>query len=98
LINSNGPNAFVGTGKSTLITPVTAGPDYYKLALAAGDTATVAVAGLSTGNLNLELRDGSDAVLATGASGATNLTKVISSFSITAAGNYYVRVSGDVSV
>lgn len=95
LINNNGPNAYVGTGKSTLIAPVSTGGDYYKITLAAGDRATIAVTGQGGGNLNLDLRDSSDLVLATGTGGATNLTKSISGFSITAAGTYYARVTGD---
>ena len=45
---NNGPNAFVGTGKSTLITPALV-PDYYAVTLNTGETATLAVTGLAAG-------------------------------------------------
>ena len=95
---NNGPNAYVGSNQSTLISPPNPTPDYYSFSLNAGDTATVAVTGQGAGNLNVDLRDGSDSVLATGVSGATNLTKVISNFTAPTTATYYVRLSGDSNV
>jgi subtilisin family serine protease len=92
---NNGPNAFVGSGKSTLIRPAADTPDHFSFALAAGDTATLALTGLSGGNLNLELLDSAGAVVATGTGEPVNLTKVISGFAAPAAGTYYARLSGE---
>ncbi len=95
---NNGPNNFVGTGQSTLLSPPPVAPDYYSFTLAAGQMTTVAVTGLSAGNLNLELRNSNDVTLATGVSGPTNLTKVISQFVAAAAGTYYVRITGENNI
>jgi hypothetical protein len=89
---NNGPNSFVGTGKSTLITP-TPVPDYYAFTLQAGETATFAATALTAGNLTLELRDSSDTVLATGI-GAGNITSVIGNFAVATGGTYYARIMG----
>jgi hypothetical protein len=95
---NNGPNALVGNNKSTRTTPPNPGADYYSFSLDAGQHVTVAAAGLTSGNLTLDLRNGSDTVLATGVGGATNLNKVISDFVALAASTYYVRLSGDSNV
>jgi hypothetical protein len=97
LINNNGPNAFVGTGLSTLITPSPPTADYYKFTLNAGDTATLALTGQSSGNLALQLRDASDTTLATGTGGATNVTQVINNF-VATGGTYYARITGNPNV
>jgi hypothetical protein len=91
---NNGPNDFVGTGKSTLIALGAPPPDYYAFTLAAGETATLAATGPAAGDVNVELRDSSDAVLATGVGDSTNLTSVISNFAVAVGGTYYARVSG----
>jgi extracellular elastinolytic metalloproteinase len=96
LANNNGPNTFVGTSKSTLITPTDT--DYYSFSLAANETATIAATGLSTGTLNMDLRDAADAVLAAGVTGSTNVTSVISNFTVASSATYYVRVSGNANV
>jgi autotransporter-associated beta strand protein len=93
-MQAQGP--LVGPSLSTLLAPNPA--DYYKFTLSAGDVATLGVTALATGNLNLELRDSSDSILATGATGATNLTKTINNFTIVTAGTYYARVTGDGNV
>jgi len=91
---NNGPNTFVGTGQSTLLTPTTPTSDYYSLALDAGEIVTLAATTQTTGNLTLQLRDSSDAVLATGVS-SSNLTSVINNFVVSTGGLYYARVTGD---
>jgi hypothetical protein len=96
LINNNGPNAFVGSGKSTLFSPVLPTADYYALSLDAGQTTTIAVTSLvSGGSVSVELidTDGST-VLATGVGGASNLTRVISNFAVATGGTYYAKVTG----
>ncbi|HET9218893.1 MAG TPA: PKD domain-containing protein, partial [Terriglobia bacterium] len=91
---NNGPNAFVGTGRSTLLTRLAPTPDYYAFSVNAGDTITLGVSGDAAANFSVELRDASDAVLATGVGGATNLSRIISDFQIAAGGTYYARVTG----
>ena len=87
---NNGPNGFVGTGKSALVTPPVPGPDLYAFALNAGDVVTLAVE--SVGLAAVDLIDGGGAVLATGV-GATNLDGVVNSFAVSATGTYYARVT-----
>jgi hypothetical protein len=90
---NNGPNTFIGTGKSTLISEPPATPDYYSLSLNAGETVTLAATG-SVSNLTVELRNSSDIVLATGVGGSANLNSVIQNFAVPTGGTYYARVSG----
>jgi len=90
---NNGPNAFVGTGQSTLITPPTPTPDLYSFTLNAGDVTTLALKNLSTGAINVDLLDSGGIVLASGVSGATNLDSVINNFTAGSSGTYYARVS-----
>src|SRR5262249_25613266 len=72
----------------------TADLDFYSLTLAAGDTLTVALKGLSTTNVNVQLRDSSGVtVLANGVSGPTNLDRVLTDFAVTSSGTYYLVVS-----
>lgn len=92
---NNGPNAFVGTGQSTLVFPVLPNPDNYAFTLAAGETATLAVTGQTPGTVTVELLDGAGSVLATGVAGSTNLTRVISNYSVSSTATYYARVLGD---
>src|SRR5262249_6055418 len=68
--------------------------DFYSFTLAAGDTATVALKGLNTTNVNVQLRaaDGVT-VLASGVPGPTNLERVLTDFLAPAAGTYYLVVS-----
>ncbi|MCC6125070.1 MAG: M36 family metallopeptidase, partial [Pirellulales bacterium] len=68
--------------------------DYYSFTVAANETDTLALTGLAAGTLNLELLDGSGALLATGAGGATNLSKVLGNHGFATAGTYYVRITG----
>jgi len=95
LMYNNGPTALVDSLSSLVLTPSTVTPDYYAFSAAAGDTDTLAVTPLTTGNLILELLDGSGTVLATGASGATNLGSVIANRTFSGGGTYYLRITGD---
>ena len=94
---NNGPNAFVNTGLSTLISPPTPTPDYYAFTVAAGDVVTVGGKGLGLSGVGVQLRDGTDAILATGAA-AVNLDSVINNFAIPSAGTYFVSVTGGAIV
>src|SRR5262249_18473758 len=67
--------------------------DYYSFTANAGDTVSVALKNLTGSGTNVFLENASS-VLATGAAGATNYDRGISSFTLTAPGPYYVRVSG----
>jgi hypothetical protein len=94
-LDNNALSPFVGSGFSVLFTPATT-VDYYAFTLAAGQTASLALAGQTAGNLAFDLRDSVETVLATAQSDATNLTLRIASFTAPEAGTYYVRVEGDL--
>ena len=85
------PSTTVGGGRSTVLSLATV-PDYYSFSVAANQTASFALTGGS--NLELEVRNSLDAVLATGAAGATNFAKSINNFT-GAPGTYYVRVASN---
>ncbi|HYV34918.1 MAG TPA: hypothetical protein VE988_04385, partial [Gemmataceae bacterium] len=71
--------------------------DNYKLTLAAGDMIALAATAQTAGALlDLELRNSSDVVVATATGGATNFTKVITSYTAPSAGVYYPRVSANI--
>lgn len=97
---NNGPNAFVGSGKSTLISPPNPTPDLYSLTLAAGQKVTVGIAATTNvaGTLLVELLNSGGSVIATGVTGATNLASVISNFTTPVAGTYFVRVTGSSNI
>ena len=59
---NNGPNAFVGSGLSTLLTLPPPTSDYYALSLDAGDMVMLAAKGQAPGNLTVELRNSNDTV------------------------------------
>ena len=69
-------------------------PDYYSFTLAVGESVTLALTGLSAGDLTLALEDPAGMTLALGHAGATNLDEVISNFVATEAGTYYARIIG----
>src|SRR5262249_47575529 len=77
---NNGPNAFVGTGKSTLITPPDPTADFYAVTFNPGQRTAVAVTSQTGAILNVDLLDPSAAVVASGLGGSTNLTSVISNY------------------
>ncbi len=93
-------NAASGPRRGAILGQLGAGADsdYYSFAVSASEIDTFALMGLSTGNLNLELLNGSGSLIATGTSGATNLAKAISSFNVATPGTYYVRITGDGNV
>jgi hypothetical protein len=91
---NNGPNAFVGTGQSSLLTPPAALADFMSMTLGGGETVTIASRTQDgSTNLNVELRDSSNALLATATPGPTNLTNVITNFVVPSSGTYYLRVN-----
>ncbi|MGH9939787.1 MAG: hypothetical protein ACREAM_26405, partial [Blastocatellia bacterium] len=95
---NNGPNAFVGSGQSTLLSPPNPTPDLFSFTLAAGEANTLVVESLSGAAANVALLDCDGAVIATGVSGATNVDSVISNFVATASGVYFARVTSAASV
>src|SRR5262249_3804154 len=68
--------------------------NYYSFTVGANERVTLVVKGLTSSDVNVELRDGSDAVLAAGVAGATNVDRFIYNFGPLAAGTYYARVTG----
>jgi len=74
-------------------------PDFYKLDLAAGESLTLAISNLATGNVDAELI-GSDGItlLAGAVSGPTNLHKAFQNFSSPGAGTYFIRVNGSSNI
>ncbi len=99
LANDNGPNAFVGNSKSTVLTPGSGLgiPDYYSFSATAGQTVSLAVNALPSGNANVSLfaSDGTT-LLASGSGGPTNFNNFIANFPIITGGIYYAVVSGSL--
>jgi hypothetical protein len=91
------PGALVAPGQSVRLTPPSPTFDVYSFTVGAGQTATLALTGLTPGNLYLDLLppDGTT-VLATGVSGGPNQGVAIGNFTFATAGTYYARISGDV--
>jgi hypothetical protein len=99
LLDFNGAESsgnLLGPGQSVRLTPPNPSFDFYSLAVAAGQTSTLALTGLTPGNLHLDLLapDGTT-VLASGIGGGPNQAVAIRSFTFAMAGTYYARVSGD---
>jgi hypothetical protein len=94
---NSGPNAFVGTGLSTLLSPPNPAPDFYAFTANAGDILTLGSKSLATGTVLIDLLDGGGTTLASGAGGPTNLDEAISNFAVPAAGTYYARVTSGAS-
>jgi hypothetical protein len=95
---NNGPNAFVGSGQSTLLSPPNLTPDFFSFTLTAGEANTLAVKSLSGAAAGVALLNCNGAVIATGVSGSTNVDSVISNFVAPASGTYYARVTSGASV
>jgi len=95
---NNGPNAFVGSGQSTLLSPPNPTPDLYSFTLTEGEANTLAVKSLSAAAASVALLDCNGAVIATGVSGPTNVNSVISNFVAPVSGVYYARVTSPASV
>src|SRR5262249_44728739 len=85
---SSGRMAVLGRADSTVT------PDFYSFTLAAGDTATVALQSLTVGAVEVRLVNAAGQTLAQGVAGATNLTRRINNFNATAAGTYFLSVTG----
>jgi hypothetical protein len=94
---NNGPNAFVGTGLSTLISPPNPTPDLFSFTLSKGEASTLAIKSLSGVPASVALLDCSGAAIATGVSGAANVDSAISNFMPPASGVYYARVTSPAS-
>ena len=94
---NNGPNSFVGTGKSTLITPAPPAVDMYSFSLNSGETATLALEVQGSPTSTLDLIDSIGNVVAAGTTGATNVDRVIAHFQTAASGSYFARVGGTAS-
>ena len=69
--------------------------DYYSFALTQGQTATAVVESLNGKAAQISIVDGNGNVLATGVSGATNVSQSIEDFVAPSTGTYYVEVTGD---
>ena len=73
--------------------PSGGGADYYAFTLAAGDSATLVVAGPGGPGVTLALQDASGTVLATGATGATNFDRAVRNFVASTSGTYFAVVT-----
>ena len=93
---NNGPNAFVGTSQSTLLSPPAPTPDLFSFTLSSGDVTTLAVKSLALATANVELLNSGGFVVASGVS-ADNVDSVINNFVAPSAGTYYARVSSGAS-
>ncbi|MHC4179946.1 MAG: S8 family serine peptidase, partial [Planctomycetota bacterium] len=71
----------------------TIGDDYYRMDMAAGESATAAVTSLGGGSVDLELLDASGTAVATGV-WARNVYSSVDNFVAPADGTYFVKVSG----
>jgi hypothetical protein len=99
LLDFNGvesPGNLLGPGQSVRLAPPNPTFDFYSFAVAAGQTSTLALTGLTAGNLHLDLLapDGTT-VLASGVSGGPSQAVAVRNFTFATAGTYYARVSGD---
>jgi hypothetical protein len=84
---------YVGSGKSVRISTgiqANPNPDHFALPLTAGEKATLVTSGGN--NTVLELLNSAGAVVATGTSGATNLSRAILDYTVPATGTYFARV------
>jgi hypothetical protein len=99
LMFNNGPTALINNSTSVVISP--AAPttsDYYTFTASAGEVDSLVATAQFTANLHLDLLNASGTVLASGTTGAPNVTAAISQFNFVTGGTYYLRVSGDASV
>ena len=69
--------------------------DYYSFDLTAGQTATVVTDSLNGASVGITIVDGNANDLATGVSGASNVSASIKNFVAPSTGTYYVEVTGD---
>ncbi len=89
---NDGPNMFVGTGQSTLISPPDPTADLYRFAVGAGETLSLGVKALTDGMVSLDLLDSFGGLLVSGVS-ASNLDQVINNYAFTVAGDYFASVT-----
>ncbi len=71
--------------------------NYYSVNLSAGDVITAGLDNLSGSGTAISLLSPAGVALASGATGPTNLSQVISGFSIPAGGTYYLLVTGQAA-
>jgi hypothetical protein len=69
--------------------------DYYSFSLAAGQSTTIALSDVGPGQANMDLENAAGAVLASGQIVGTSVDQDILNFTATAAGTYYVHVTGN---
>jgi hypothetical protein len=93
----SGPQ-YIGSNKSTLISPVAPGSEYYAFPLTAGQHVSLAAAALASGQVMEELQDSAGNVLATGTAFASGAGQAINNFIAPATGTYYIRISGATQV
>ena len=95
--------SFSGTGAynadiyltSTIAPPTPSTPeDWYSFSLTAGDTTTIGLKGITSSSAVLELKNAAGTTLVTGATSSGGLDKLISNFTATTTGTYYIRVTG----
>ena len=72
--------------------------DYYSFSLSAGQSATAVVESLNGQNAQISIVDGNGNVLASGVSGASNVSESISNFVAPYSGKFYVEITGDPGV
>lgn len=73
----------------------TANDDYYSFTVAAGESVSLALAGLTTGPLHVELQNAAGVVLASGQTGATNLAESTAPWIAPTTGVYYAHVTSN---
>ena len=89
---NSGPNAYVNSYTSTLITAPVIPADFYAVPLTAGEATTIAVKGIG-GTATLGLYDASGNLLALSSSGK-GVDGIISDFVAPTTGTYYAKVTG----
>lgn len=96
---NDGPNTFVGTGKSTRLALTPPPTDNYSFTVSEGDQVTLALEGLSAGSLELALVDADGTtILASGVTDQSNVDLMVYNFGPLSAGTYYAQVSGGSNV
>ena len=78
--------------------PLADNQDFYSFELFAGQTATAVVESLNGKAAQISIVDANGDVLASGISGATNVSQAIEKFVAPANGTYYVKVTGETGV
>ncbi|WP_145266344.1 S8 family serine peptidase [Tautonia plasticadhaerens] len=94
LSNFDGPNAFIGEGRSALVRPSEADVDVFAIELAAYETLSLSTTVSGVGDVELTLLDPAGNPIAAGHDLAGNLDDAITEYLATAPGTYYARVRG----